>query len=143
MKQKKTWREKLEGEHPSHGKIVKILIPKPLDVDAIVRGVPEGKLITDEQIREKLAETYQADKICSKLTGMFLRIVAETAEENLRNGKIQITPYWRVVKKDGRLNTRFPAGVEGQASRLKKEGYTVIQRGKNYFVEDYERYLVI
>ncbi len=28
-KQRKSWREKLEGEHPSHGKIVKILIPNP------------------------------------------------------------------------------------------------------------------
>jgi len=45
-KNKKSWREKLTEEHPSHGKIIKILIPKPLDVDAIIRTVPEGKLVT-------------------------------------------------------------------------------------------------
>ena len=82
-----TWREKLEHPHPSHGKICKILIPKPLDVDAVVRIIPKGKLVTDVQIREKLAKDNGADTTCSKVTGIFLRIAAEAAEENKSNGK--------------------------------------------------------
>jgi hypothetical protein len=88
-----TWREKLENPHPSHGKICKILIPKPLDVDDVVRIIPKGKLVTDVQIREKLAKDNGADKTCSKVTGIFLRIAAEAAEEDKSNGKTQITPY--------------------------------------------------
>ena len=38
MKQKKTGRAKLEGEHPRHGKIVRILIPKPLDMALLPIG---------------------------------------------------------------------------------------------------------
>ena len=67
-----TWREKLENPHPGHGKICKILIPKPLDVDAVVRIIPKGKLVTDVQIREKLAKDNGADKTCSKVWESFL-----------------------------------------------------------------------
>jgi hypothetical protein len=142
--QRKSWREKLVGEHPSHGKIMKILIPKPLDVDALVRTVPEGKLITDKQIREKLARDYKADATCSKVTGIFLRIAAEAAEEDAQEGKTAITPYWRVVTKDGYLKPKFPGGIKAQASRLEGEGHTIVpEKGKKPpAVKDFDEYLV-
>ena len=37
----------------------------------------------------------------------------------------EITPYWRVLKDDGRLNEKFPGGVEAQAARLEEEGHTI------------------
>ena len=125
----KTWREKLNDDNPNHGKIVKILIPKPLDVDALVRQVPVGKLVTTKQLLDKLAKDAGADKTCSKVTGMFLRIVAEVAEENWQEGRNidEITPYWRVVKTDGRLHPRFPGGTNGQARRLIDEGHEIIE----------------
>ncbi|KYK36999.1 MAG: hypothetical protein AYK18_11135 [Theionarchaea archaeon DG-70] len=143
-KNKKSWREKLTEEHPSHGKIIKILIPKPLDVDAIIRTVPEGKLVTDKQIREKLAEDYQADSTCSKVTGIFLRIAAEAAEEDAQDGIADITPYWRVVNKEGCLKPKFPGGPQAQAARLEKEGHTITpEEGKKPpKVEDFGKYLV-
>jgi len=58
-------------------------------------------------------------------TGIFIRIVAEAAEEDLRDGREQITPYWRVIKPDGSLNEKFPGGVEAQASHLREEGHTI------------------
>ena len=55
-----TWRQKLEQEHPNHGKIVPIpprmqkrfgtgtmVIPRPLDVDAVMRKARKGKLKLD------------------------------------------------------------------------------------------------
>lgn len=52
----KTWRQKLQEEHPNHGKVVavppgmqkrfgtgRMLIPRPADVDAIMRKVKRGK----------------------------------------------------------------------------------------------------
>ena len=124
-KARKTWREKLDEKHLSHGKIVKILIPKPLDVDTLIRKVEKGKLITDKQIRERLAKDYLADKTCAKVTGIFIRIAAEAAEEDLKSDREEITPYWRVIKPDGSLNEKSPGGTEAQAARLRAEGHTI------------------
>lgn len=115
-KTRKTWREKLEtGQEPkvvddSRGR-GRMLIPKPLDVDTVMRRVGKGKLVTVDQIRERLAKDCGADFTCPLCTGIFLRIAAETAEEDLIKGATEITPYWRVVKPDGSLNEKFPGGV--------------------------------
>ena len=137
-KMRKTWRQKLQEKNPAHGKVVdvppkmenkflvgKMLIPKPLDIDALIHKVPRGKLVTVIQIRDKLAEDAQANSCCPLTTGIFLRIVAEVAEEDLRTGKKDVTPYWRVVKRDGSLNVRFPGGAQAQAARLEKEGHLI------------------
>jgi hypothetical protein len=135
---RKTWRQKLEEKHPEHGKVVdvppkmqnrflvgKMLIPKPLDIDALIQRIPKGKLATVLQIRDKLAKDAKANCCCPLTTGIFLRIVAEVAEEDLRNGKKYVTPYWRVIKEGGSLNERFPGGVHAQATRLEKEGHII------------------
>jgi len=151
-KTRKTWREKLEEEHPEHGKVVdippkmqnrfgtgKMLIPKPLDIDALINKVPKGKLATVAQIREKLAKDAHAHCSCPMATGIFLRIVSEVAEEDLRSGKKEVTPYWRVIKADGSLNEKFPGGAQSQAAHLKKEGHSIepgkgrkLPRAKNF-----------
>ncbi|MCX6009689.1 MAG: MGMT family protein [Chloroflexi bacterium] len=137
-KTRKTWRQKLEEEHPEHGKVVdippkmqnrfgtgKMLIPKPLDINALINKIPKGKLVTVTQIREKLAKDAHANCSCPMTTGIFLRIVAEVAEEDLRSGKREVTSYWRVLKSDGSLNEKFPGGAQAQAARLKKEGHSI------------------
>ena len=63
-----SWREKLE--RTDHSKIVQIpasmakrlgpgtmLIPKPLDVDALIRRTKKGKLVTVSEIRSRLGAT--------------------------------------------------------------------------------------
>ena len=89
MKKRKSWREKLE--RPQERKIVvtpkgRMLIPKPVDVDEAVKMVEEGKLVTDLQIREYLAKKYGADYTCPMTAGIFLKIVSEAAEEDLKRG---------------------------------------------------------
>jgi hypothetical protein len=135
-KTRKTWRQKLEENHPAHGKIVEVspkmqkgfgtgtmLIPKPLDIDALIRKVQKGKLTTVPQIMDKLAKDAHTSCACPMTTGIFLRIVAEVSEEDSRNGKTELTPYWRVLKSDGSLNIKFPGGT--QAARLKEEGHSI------------------
>lgn len=148
-KTRKSWREKLEKEQERQ--IVddpkgrgKMLIPKPLDIDAMARQVKKGKLATVDQIRERLAKDFRADLTCPLCTGIFLRISAEAAEEDLASGKTEITPYWRVIKTDGSLNEKFPGGVEAQATHLREEGHT-IEPGKGKKpprVKDFEKALV-
>jgi len=144
-KTRKSWREKLEQEQGlprivnvtpkmarRFGTAIgdKVLIPKPLDVDALIRQVRKGKLVTQSQIRAKLAKDFKVDATCPITTGIFIRIAAEAAEEDLRNGREEITPYWRVIKPDGSLNEKFPGGVEVQAAHLREEGH-MVELGKS------------
>lgn len=107
----------------------KMLIPRPLDIDNEIRGIPSGKLATMDQIRDRLAKQFNADLTCPLCAGMFLRIAAEAAEEDHSQGKQDITPYWRVIRADGTLNEKLPGGVMHQAARLRAEGH-VIEEGK-------------
>jgi len=155
-KARKTWREKLENPPKGLPKVVdgppnwgkrfggrRVLVPTPLLIDGLVRKVPKRKLVTVKQIRERLAKDFKADSSCPLTTGILMRIVAETAEEDLREGREEITPYWRVIKPDGSLNERFPGGVEAQAARLREEEH-IIELGKGKKaprVKDFEKSL--
>lgn len=120
----------------------KMLIPSPRDIDEIIRSVGKGRLITQEQIREKLAEKYGVNITCPMTTGIFIsKIIALMAEEKIRKGERDVTPYWRVVGKNGVLNPKFPGGVEMQARRLEEEGHKIIYDRKPR-VKDYQKYLV-
>lgn len=141
MKGPKSWREKLEGAHaakviPIPPKMQKqlgkgtMLIPTPLDVDALVRKVPSGKVITLTHLREKLARKAGADATCAMVAGMFVRIVAEAAAEDARAGKSRIAPWWRVVRDDGTLFEKFPGGPHEQARHLEAEGHRIDSSAK-------------
>jgi len=123
------------------GKMYKLLIAAPLDYDALMKQVPEGKLLTTEQMRRKLAERYRADKTCPLTAGIFVNIVAWASEQRTTD----ITPYWRTIKTDGELNVKYPGGVEAQKAKLEAEGHTIVQRGRSkvkYYVQDFENALV-
>ena len=103
-----------------------MLIPSPRDVDALIRTVAKGEIVTVSKLRQYLAGKYSADVTCPLTTGIFVRIAAEAAEEEAREGKVRITPYWRVVKDDGSLNPKFPGGAALQAARLRAEGHRIL-----------------
>jgi alkylated DNA nucleotide flippase Atl1 len=76
-------------------------------------------------------------------TGIFLRIVAEVSEEDLRSGKRRVAPYWRVLRSDGALNSKYPGGVRHQATYLRKEGHQIERRkGGRAVVKDFQNHLV-
>jgi alkylated DNA nucleotide flippase Atl1 len=66
--------------------------------------------------------------------GIFANICAHASEERSDN-KI---PWWRTLKAKGELNEKYPGGIDGQKRMLEMEGHTVNQRGKRYFVAEYE-----
>src|SRR5262245_23371151 len=134
MRTRKSWREKLENAPPA--KVVDIpprmqkqlgrgnttmLVPRPLDVDAIMRLARKGRLVTQSSIRARLARDAGADVACPITTGIFVRIAAEAAEEQRREGRTRVTPYWRVVRDDGSLHPKFPGGPASQSARLRAE----------------------
>jgi hypothetical protein len=135
---RKTAREKLESHHLSHGKAFPIpremrrtlgtgtmIVPRPLDVESAMRSVRKGKLTTLTRIRAKLAKKAGADQCCPLTTGIFARLTAEAAEEDVAQGKARITPWWRTIRDTGQLIDKFPGGGKLQARRLKQEGHTI------------------
>ncbi|GHV62687.1 hypothetical protein AGMMS49587_10260 [Spirochaetia bacterium] len=145
---KKTFNEKLNfsGDLPKVAQITEpwkierykattMLIAAPLEYDGLMKKVPRGKLTTIDRMMAHLAKKYKAGCACPMTAGMFVNIAAHASEE--RGGKNE-TPWWRTLKKDGRLNEKFPDGIEGQKVRLEAEGHTVVQKGKKYLVEGYE-----
>jgi alkylated DNA nucleotide flippase Atl1 len=138
LKEVKTWQGKLRETHAGHGKIVEVppiwqkrfgnsgmLIAEPLKIDAMVRKIRKGQLMAQSQLGKLVAGEAGAGACCPMTLGIFLRIVAEASEEARGEGRKRITPWWRVVKDDGKLNEKFPGGAKCQAKLLREEGHTI------------------
>jgi len=134
--------EKITGKMSKRWGTGTVVIPAPLEVDAMMRKVPEGKLVTINEIRSALAKKHKATISCPMTTGIFAWIAANAAEEQRQDGKKDINPFWRTLKTKGVINAKYPGGVEGQTRLLEKEGHKVIQKGKKYIVADYEKSLI-
>jgi alkylated DNA nucleotide flippase Atl1 len=146
---KQSWIEKRDKhQHPSVRKMTPkgmMYISTPKEIDGIIKKVPNGKLITTEQIAEKLAEKHKTDYICPLTTGIFVSIVANAAYEEMLNHKNKITPYWRVVKAKGRLYDKYLGRLSDQKPLLEKEGFKVQEsdvKAAKYEVAEYKKYLV-
>lgn len=107
-----------------------VVIPAPLEVDALMKRVPEGQLVTINQIREVLAQRHNATICCPITTGIFARTAAGAAEELQQQGITDITPYWRTLRAGGVINPKYPGGVHGQRTLLEQEGHIIKQTGK-------------
>jgi alkylated DNA nucleotide flippase Atl1 len=154
MSKRKSWREKL-ADDKDLPKVVRltgkaqakwgtgtIAIPAPREVDAIMKRVPRGKLITINEIRELVAKKHGATVGCPITTGIFAWISAHAAEEAAADGETDITPFWRTLKSGGELNPKYPGGVTRLRERLEAEGHRVVSKGKRFLVADYQDHLV-
>jgi len=153
MPKRKSWTEKLKNSKglPQVQKITDkmskrwgtgtVVIPAPMEVNEMMRRVPEGKLTTINEIRVALAKKHGATIGCPITTGIFAWIGANAAEERREKGEKDITPYWRTLKTGGEINEKYPGGVDAQKKLLEKEGHRVVQKGKRYVVSDYEKSL--
>jgi hypothetical protein len=79
---------------------------------------------------------------CTVTTGIFAWIVAHAAHEAELDGEVKFAPYWRLIKAGGELNPKYPGGIENLIPRLEAEGHTVVQKGRRFFVENYEQKLI-
>jgi hypothetical protein len=147
---RKSWREKLVDNKglPSVSEICgkmttrwgtgTMVIPAPVEVDALMKRVPRGKLVTINELRAALAKKHNASIACPITTGIFAWIAAHAAAEGKADGEKTITPYWRTLKTGGELNPKYPGGVESLKKLLRAEGHKVVAKGKKLVVADFQ-----
>ncbi len=112
----------------------------PIAYDEVMNQIPYGKVITVGKIREYFAVKNEADFTDPITAGIFVSIAAWASEQRSDSP----TPYWRTLKANGELNSKYPGGIEKQKAQLMAEGHTIIQKGRKnikYFVADYEKAL--
>lgn len=155
---RKTWQEKL-ADKPGYPKVLTlqagfpcynalhkmgaeagdlVALVNPSDVVALMRQVPLGRLTTLVEICRRLARKYQVKGCCTLTAGIFVMTAANAAEEARQEGRDLGIPYWRTLKADGYLNEKFPGGLEGHKALLEAEGFTIMQKGKRYYVAGYQ-----
>lgn len=139
QRRRKTWREKLADDKDLPKVLTipperegrwgrgRMVIPAPRAVDAAIRGIRKGKVVTINELRTVLARKHQVDAACPITTGIFAWIAAHAAAEDEAEGKTRVTPWWRVVKQGGSLNPKYPGGIAEHARRLEAEGHRILR----------------
>jgi hypothetical protein len=153
MSAKKSWHEKLTATRglPKVGEVNgkmskrwgtgKMVIPAPTEVEALMKQVPKGRLVTINELRAALAAKHKVNFACPITTGIFSWIAAHAADEAAKAGARRITPYWRTLKTGGEVNPKYPGGLKILVRQLRAEGHTLVHKGKRVLVEDYQKAL--
>jgi alkylated DNA nucleotide flippase Atl1 len=118
-----------------------VVLVNPSEIVALMKQVPEGKVITLVEICKVVAQKHHVKGCCSLTTGIFIMTAANAAEEAVNEGKSLPLPYWRTLKVDGFLNEKYPGGALAQKKLLEAEGFTILKKGKKFVVKDFEKNL--
>jgi hypothetical protein len=132
---KKTWIEKQQtGAHHKVEVIEKafadipagssMLVATPSIVADYVKQIPKGHTSNVGQMRKDLAAEYGAEFMCPLTAGIFLRIAAEAAWEEMQQGKkpSKVTPFWRIISPQSTTAKKLSFGTSFLADMRMKEG---------------------
>jgi hypothetical protein len=88
-----------------------------------VLAIPAGETLEVRTLRDALARAHGADASCPVTTALFLRIVAEAAWDDLRDGTPpeQVIPFWRVIDPASPVAARLRCGPDWIRDRRKAE----------------------
>jgi hypothetical protein len=98
-------------------------ISTPQIIESYIKQLAKGKSVDAVTMRNDLAIENNAVFTCPLTTGIFLRIVAEAANEQLEQGVAlkNITPFWRVIEPNSPLAKKLSFGQEFLIEMRKKE----------------------
>ncbi len=101
-----------------------MLIPTPRLIQAYLHTLPAGTQVDMSTLRRDLARAQGADGTCPMTAGIFLRIVAEVAIEQLNAGKdpSEVAPFWRVVSPQSAWSQKLSIGTEGLEALRRSAG---------------------
>lgn len=135
MAKKKTWTEKLVAKHKPYVKLLEkkfsdmpegtnMLIANPMAVKDYISQIPIGVSVDMKTLRTDLALTHGGDIACPVSTGIFVRIVAESALESHEKGASleEITPFWRVINSKMPAAKKISCGPSFITTQRSKEG---------------------
>jgi len=139
MKTTKTWTQKLSESKPVEIKKTEkkfadipensmMLIASPQILNDFICKIPANTSMSLKELRSELAKEHKTEYSCPVTTGIFLRIVAEAAYENLQEGKEvdKITPFWRVIEPKASILTKLSFGSDFVLEQRKKEGLSTV-----------------
>ena len=128
----KTWRQKFDERTTSDLKRTDrpiagvplngtILISNPTEISEELGKISPGHTLSIQEFRQRLADKNKADITCPLSTGIFMRIAAEVALEDVAAGKDDVAPFWRVVEPNSTLAKKLSCGPEWIAQRRAAE----------------------
>jgi hypothetical protein len=112
----------------------KMLLPSPTTIAKLIKRIPESKLITTDLLRQELTNQFHVEGTCPVTTKKSLQALVNDPGTNVA--------YWRVIRPKGELMANYPGGIEGHASHLEEEGFTIDSNGKAAKVKDFKQSLV-
>jgi hypothetical protein len=134
METKKTWIEKLQVKKELQVKKIDkdfwgytrgdgMYISTPQIIEDYIKQIAKGKSVDTVTMRNDLAVENNAVFTCPLTTGIFLRIVAEAANEQLQQGVAlkNITPFWRMIEPNSPLAKKLSFGQDFLMEQRKKE----------------------
>ena len=134
MSARKSWSEKLQQCKAPKVVILekawggmsagdKMYISSPLELDAAIRLLPPGEVMSIAELRHHLADEHGCAGTCHLTTSIFIRIAAESAREQLDAGAspANVTPFWRVVAAGSPLAKKMLVDDAWLAERLAEE----------------------
>lgn len=127
------WEEKLRPELEPRvaddaRRGIRLLLPTPLLIGEVIASTPRGRVITASQLRQRLAEKFNAEDTCPLMTGMFATILAGVVVEDLTQHRKPRWPVWRLVRDDGTLHPKWPLDPLYRAAMLRQEGVRLTRR---------------
>jgi len=101
-----------------------LLVPSPDIVDAYIRQIPFGATSNLAQMRKDLAASYHATVCCPVTTGIFIRVIAEKAYEEMLSGMSleRISPFWRIISITDPVAKKLSFGTAFIQQQRAKEG---------------------
>jgi len=86
-----------------------MFIGSPGVIANYIARIPSGETRSIERMRNELARRNNAAATCPVTTAIFLKVVAEVALDDLRNGKPRdsVVPFWRVIAPGSKIAARL------------------------------------
>lgn len=111
----------------------KMLLPSLQTIAAVIKRIPEHKLLTTDLLRQELTEQFHVEGTCPITTKNSLQFLANNAPDDVA--------YWRIIRPTGELMATYPGGIEGHASHLQDEGLTIDTTGRKFKVQNFRENL--
>jgi hypothetical protein len=134
MGRTKSWQEKFDGAKAAHVSVLrspfagvpagaKLFIADPALLDDWIGSIAAGRREPITAFRQIMAARHGADATCPASTGIFLRIVAERACEQIASGRqpAEVTPFWRVIEPQSALAAKLSCGADFIATQREIE----------------------